>query len=156
MANFFDRLLGRTSDPKDGSGKIAKDRLQFVLVQDRINMPAERLQAMKAEILEVISKYVAVDTENVDFALSNRERNGLLIAEIPFLAPSAPVDDTDEDDATESEPTQPSKAAVAEKPEEDSEKEDVVDEADEATNTTSDLEDEPVETPQENADDDDD
>ncbi|MEO0565400.1 MAG: cell division topological specificity factor MinE, partial [Chloroflexota bacterium] len=76
MVGFLERLFGRTNEDK-GSGKVAKDRLQFVLVQDRIKLPADKLQAMKAEMLEVISKYVSVDLENVDFNLSNRERNGL-------------------------------------------------------------------------------
>lgn len=83
MVSLFERLFGRSSQA-DKSGKQAKDRLQFVLVQDRINLPAEKMQQMQQEILDVISKYVAVDIENVDFELSNRERNGVLIAEIPF------------------------------------------------------------------------
>lgn len=94
MVGFFERLFGRNNGSETkptGSGKLAKDRLQFVLVQDRINLPSEKMQAMKKEILEVISKYVTVDLENVDFALSNRERSGLLIAEIPFLTPEDPT-----------------------------------------------------------------
>lgn len=83
MVSLFERLFGRSSQA-DKSGKMAKDRLQFVLVQDRINLPAEKMQQMQKEILEVISKYVTVDLDNVDFELSNRERNGVLLAEIPF------------------------------------------------------------------------
>ena len=83
MVSLFERLFGR-SNQADKSGKMAKDRLQFVLVQDRINLPAEKMQQMQKEILDVISKYVAVDLDNVDFELSNRDRNGVLIAEIPF------------------------------------------------------------------------
>lgn len=67
-----------------GSGTTAKERLQFVLVHDRINLPPERLEAMKQEILAVISKYVSVDDKNVDIALQQRDRNNLLVAEIPF------------------------------------------------------------------------
>lgn len=82
MSSFFDRMLGRTS-PK-GSGSTAKERLQFVLVHDRINLPPEQLNAMKQEILAVISKYVRVDSNNVDIALQQRDRESLLVAEIPF------------------------------------------------------------------------
>jgi cell division topological specificity factor len=82
MAGFFDRMRGRGSGR--GSGATAKERLQFILVHDRINLPPERLQAMKAEILAVISKYVSVDSENVDIALQQRERDSLIVAEIPF------------------------------------------------------------------------
>ncbi|MBI1278112.1 MAG: cell division topological specificity factor MinE [Anaerolineaceae bacterium] len=82
MSGFFERLLGRTNTK--GSGTTAKERLQFILVHDRINLPPERLQAMKAEILEVISKYVSVDSEDVDIFLEQRDRNSLIKAEIPF------------------------------------------------------------------------
>ncbi|MEL6271794.1 MAG: cell division topological specificity factor MinE, partial [Chloroflexota bacterium] len=95
------RLFGK-SDQNDKSGKLAKDRLQFVLVQDRINLPADKMQRMQKEIIEVISKYVAVDMEKVDFALSNRDRSGLLIAEIPFKhAVDSDEDARDEDLAPE-------------------------------------------------------
>jgi cell division topological specificity factor len=82
MSGFFDRMLGRSS--AKGSGSTAKERLQFILVHDRINLPPEQLQAMKAEILAVISKYVAVNSDNVDIALQQRDRDSLIIAEIPF------------------------------------------------------------------------
>ena len=82
MSGFFERLLGRTSSK--GSGVTAKERLQFILVHDRINLPPDRLQAMKAEILEVISKYVSVDSDDVDIFLEQRDRDSLIKAEIPF------------------------------------------------------------------------
>ena len=43
------------------------------------------MEEMKQEILAVISKYVSVDSDNVDIALQKRERDSLLVAEIPFL-----------------------------------------------------------------------
>ncbi|MBL8118310.1 MAG: cell division topological specificity factor MinE [Anaerolineae bacterium] len=108
MSGFFERLLGRS--PSKGSGSTAKERLQFILVHDRINLPPERLQAMKAEILEVISKYVSVDREDVDIFLEQRDRDSLIKAEIPFSGitdqdearkrlnqPSAAGDDTLDD-----------------------------------------------------------
>ena len=98
MPEFLDRLLGRT--PPKKSGSMAKERLQFVLVHDRINLPPERLEAMKQEILAVISKYVSIDSDNVDIALQNRERASLLVAEIPFLKTLEGIEqDDDEDDS---------------------------------------------------------
>ena len=82
MSGIFDRLLGRSG--AKSSSATAKERLQFILVHDRINLPPERLQQMKAEILAVISKYVSIDSDNVDIALQQRERDSLIIAEIPF------------------------------------------------------------------------
>lgn len=80
MTGFFDRMLGRSK----GSSSTAKERLRFVLVHDRINLPPDQLEAMKQEILQVISKYVSVDDRNVDIAMQQRDQDNLLVAEIPF------------------------------------------------------------------------
>lgn len=95
MPDFLDRLFGRT--PQKKSGSVAKDRLQFVLVHDRINLPPERMDAMKKEILAVISKYVSVDDEKVDIALQQRERSSLLVAEIPFIKTLEGIEQDDPD-----------------------------------------------------------
>jgi cell division topological specificity factor len=100
MPSLWDRMTGRSD--KQGSGQKAKERLQFILIHDRINLPPERLEAMKLEILEVISKYVSVDSKNVDIALQNRERTPAIIAEIPF---HKPVEGIDGDDPDEHPPT---------------------------------------------------
>lgn len=96
MSSFFDRMLGRG---KDTSAQTAKQRLQFVLVHDRINLPPDRLKAMKEEILAVISKYVAVQGDEIDIALEQRERGSKLVAEVPFSKSIEPHhdDDLDED-----------------------------------------------------------
>jgi cell division topological specificity factor len=97
MARFFDRMRGR--DPKPSSANTAKERLQLILIHDRINLPPEQLNAMKEEILAVISKYVAVDSERVDIALQQRDRNdNRLVAEIPFSKAQAGTGDLDESD----------------------------------------------------------
>jgi|SRR5687768_13810575 cell division topological specificity factor MinE len=83
MANFFDRMLGR--QPKEGSGSMARDRLQLVLVHDRINLPPERLRELKEELLAVIARYVPVDGSTVDISLVQPDRNSSkIVAEIPF------------------------------------------------------------------------
>lgn len=101
MVSFFERMLGR--GPGKGSGSKAKERLQFILVHDRINLPPERLEAMKQEILAVISKYVAIDSDNVDIALQRRDRDSLLVAEIPFTKTNEGID-RDDDEAPRSAP----------------------------------------------------
>lgn len=81
MTNLLSRLFGRA---KKGSGATAKDRLRFVLQHDRINLPPERMEEMKREILGVIVKYLVVDQDRVEIDLEQRDRtHSKLTAEIP-------------------------------------------------------------------------
>lgn len=81
MTSLLSRIFGRS---RKGSGTTAKDRLRFVLQHDRINLPPERMEQMKAEILAVIAKYLVVDQERVEMALEQRDRmHSKLVAEIP-------------------------------------------------------------------------
>lgn len=96
MSGFFGRMFGRGAQ-QSGSGAKAKERLEFILVHDRINLPPERLEAMKKEILAVISKYVYVDDQNVDIALQKRDRNPLIVAEIPFRKMNEGIEQDDPD-----------------------------------------------------------
>jgi cell division topological specificity factor len=118
MSGFLDRMFGRS---KESSAVTAKERLQFVLVHDRINISPEKLKAMKEEILAVISKYVAVSSEEVDIALEQRDRNqNKLIAEIPFSKSLEEAPQPIDDDEASRPPTKPSakraKAADSDNP----------------------------------------
>ncbi|NPV66951.1 MAG: cell division topological specificity factor MinE [Anaerolineae bacterium] len=81
MSSLIDRLLGRSST---GSAKIAKERLQLVLVHDRLDLSPEKLKEMEEEILAVISKYVQIDRENVEITVEQRKRDSWLVADIPL------------------------------------------------------------------------
>ncbi len=80
--SLFNRLLGRN---KLKSGTIAKNRLQLVLVQDRVNLSPARMDQLKDELIQVISKYVEIDQTGIDIALTNSNRQSQLIANIPVL-----------------------------------------------------------------------
>ncbi|MDE2749033.1 MAG: cell division topological specificity factor MinE [Chloroflexota bacterium] len=88
MTNLLSRLFGRG---KKGSGATAKDRLRFVLQHDRINLPPERMEEMKREILAVIVKYLVVDKDRVEIDLEQRDRShSKLVAEIPVVINTPP------------------------------------------------------------------
>lgn len=84
MSGFFDRLMGRGNSA--GSARVAKERLQFVLVHDRLDLSPDKMQAMKDEIIEVISKYVRIDRGNVEIAIEQRKRDNWLVADIPLAS----------------------------------------------------------------------
>ena len=79
-------LFGR----KNKSSSVAKDRLKLVLIHDRMNCSTELLEMMRADILEVISRYVDIDTEELNIEISNMEyevgghKSPVLSANIPI------------------------------------------------------------------------
>ena len=54
MIEALKRLLGR----KESSGDVARRRLQLVIINDRANVSPEIMDNMRAEISQVISKYM--------------------------------------------------------------------------------------------------
>lgn len=80
--NLFQRLLGG-GEPT--SREIAKDRLKLVLVQDRVNLSAEKMNELKDELIKTISKYVEIDRENIEISLTATARQSRLTADIPVL-----------------------------------------------------------------------
>ncbi|MGM0437164.1 MAG: cell division topological specificity factor MinE [Bacillota bacterium] len=66
------------------SKDIAKERLQFVLVHDRINLSPEEMKNLREEMLEVLKKYVDVDDQNVKMELDKKEDIMALVANFPI------------------------------------------------------------------------
>lgn len=58
---------------KTNSGNVAKDRLKLLLISDRANCSPEIMEAIKNDILKVISKYMDVDTEGLDIQITQTE-----------------------------------------------------------------------------------
>ena len=57
---FIDTFFRRRS-----SGTMAKDRLKLVLVSDRASCSPETMEMIKNDIIEVISKYMEIDTQGL-------------------------------------------------------------------------------------------
>lgn len=55
---------------KKNSGDIAKDRLKLLLVSDRANCSPEIMEMIKNDIIQVIKKYMEVDTEGLDIQIT--------------------------------------------------------------------------------------
>ena len=65
ITEFFERLL--TSNR--GSRDDVKRRLKLVLAHDRSTLNASTLEKMREEILVVVSKYVELDTDSLEFSI---------------------------------------------------------------------------------------
>jgi len=55
---------------KENSKEIAKERLKLVLIHDRSNVSPEVLETLRNEIIEVISKYIEIDRDEMDIQLT--------------------------------------------------------------------------------------
>jgi cell division topological specificity factor len=80
------RLFGRQ---KSTSREIAKNRLQLVLIQDRVNMSPQLLQTLKDELIAVISKYVEIDVDGTEITFTRNKRQSRLTADIPVVGARA-------------------------------------------------------------------
>lgn len=84
LFKFFKRKTSR---------QIAKDRLKILLISDRVNCSPEMMELIKNDIADVISKYMKIDTSNMDIQISKtagaNNRNGIkapvLYANIPII-----------------------------------------------------------------------
>ena len=65
------------------SCEIAKDRLKILLISDRVNCSPEMMELIKADIVKVISKYMKIDTANMEIQMS--KSTPALYANIPIL-----------------------------------------------------------------------
>lgn len=79
---LINRILGR-QEPT--SREIARNRLQLVLVQDRMNMSPQFLQELKDELITVISKYVEIDVDGMEVSFTQNNRQSRLVADIPVV-----------------------------------------------------------------------
>jgi cell division topological specificity factor len=81
--SFFEKVgLGRSR-----SAKSAKERLQLVLVHDRAGISPGKLEVLKDDLIDVISRHLEIDSEHVEITLTRDRDQQRLVADIP-LAPS--------------------------------------------------------------------
>ena len=82
ILDLLERLFSWRSPSK--SGKDAKRRLKFVIAHDRAGLSSEMLELMRQDIVEVVSRYVDVDPEEMEFSLESDQRMTALIANLPI------------------------------------------------------------------------
>ncbi|MFP4692426.1 MAG: cell division topological specificity factor MinE [Halothece sp.] len=79
---ILDRLFNRNTTKS--SSQEAKKRLKLIVAHDRSGLSEETLEAMRQEILEVVARYVEIDTNSTEFSLESEEGMTALIANLPI------------------------------------------------------------------------
>jgi cell division topological specificity factor len=80
---------------REASGVTARERLRLVLLSDHLSLAPDVVDALKAELLNVISRYVDIDPAHAEVSFEHRDRELAMLASVPILAvrkdrPSAP------------------------------------------------------------------
>lgn len=80
MFELIQRLFGKEAQ---GSKNIAKERLRFVLVHDRVNVSPQYMEAIKDDMIKVISNYMDINETEMEVNLTRSNTQVALVANIP-------------------------------------------------------------------------
>ena len=80
--SLLDLLLGR----KKNTAATAKDRLQLIIAQERVQSQApDYLPMLKKELMEVLARYVNISPD--DIRISQEQHDGLEMLELNITLP---------------------------------------------------------------------
>ena len=80
MTGFITRLFRRP--PK--SADVAAERLKIILAHERRGVSAPLMEQMKEEIIQVISKFVDVDSGHIEVRMTDEADIEMLEVTVPF------------------------------------------------------------------------
>ena len=82
FADIIKKWFGKGDDAD--SKNIAKDRLRLVLVHDRSMLPPETLEALRKELIEVVSRYFEVDHATLSMDVQRTREAWALMVNLPL------------------------------------------------------------------------
>jgi cell division topological specificity factor len=88
MRTFIQRFLGTS---KVTSKDDAKQRLKMLLIHDQVDLTKAQLDNMRAELLEVVQRYVEVDVDGMEFKLHREDGQIALVSNLPVVRVTARV-----------------------------------------------------------------
>lgn len=107
------KFFGKSSDD---SKNVAKKRLQFALIYDKLEVSDDLLKQLHRDMVEVISRYFEIDQDGFSLDIRRSDELSALVVNTPILSarrPSASAveasgfDDDSDDDIPENPPRNP-------------------------------------------------
>lgn len=80
VMDFLKRFFGSS-----GSKKMAKERLQIVLIHDRADISPAMLENLRRDMIEVITKYMDIDTSKIEMDFDRADSSVAFVANIPVI-----------------------------------------------------------------------
>lgn len=82
LNNFFNKIFGEKEAPKD----VAKKRLQFALIYDKLEVSDEVLKDLQRDIVDVISRYFEIDRDSLKLDIERQDDFSALVLNTPILS----------------------------------------------------------------------
>jgi cell division topological specificity factor len=84
VLEFLQRFFGR-DNVKSTSKQMAKERLRLVLVHDRASVSPKMLEALKEDLIRVISEYMEIDQSGLEVSFAKEDGAIALVCNIPIV-----------------------------------------------------------------------
>ena len=86
IADIYNRIVEFFQSEKQGNtSECATNRLQVILMHDRTKLDPLIMNKMREELIEVFSKYVVIDKEELEIGLKNEGDAVALMLNIPVV-----------------------------------------------------------------------
>ncbi len=84
MLEFLRWLLNQRDFDKERehTKDTARQRLQLVLMHDRLDLPPDTMESMKQEIYEVVARYLVVEEDFMEFEIRRLDELMVLVSNI--------------------------------------------------------------------------
>ncbi len=76
MLNAIKRFFG------DKSGQVARQRMQVVLMHDRMDLTPDIMESLKNDILSVLSRYMEIDKQTIRVDLEQGKEYTALVSNV--------------------------------------------------------------------------
>jgi cell division topological specificity factor len=84
----FNTLLKKLMNKSD-SKDVAKQRLKFALLTDKLEIKTDTLGNLQRDLVEVISRYFEIDKDAIQIDIKRSEESSALIFNSPIISAAA-------------------------------------------------------------------